>query len=587
MKNMKKMIALLLAMVMVMGTMSMTAFAAAGDRTADTTISVTDLTVGDVVTPYQVIEWKENTGWAFTETFKTLTPDDLKEILGTPAVPDDPATTDVDESKPAVPGKITQAMANKIAKLATGGTADPALTTTTWSKSNPAPGLYMVAIAAKKSGVVYNPAFVGADFEGSNTTNTISITATYSDTAVAKKTNITTLKTVDENEDSPQIKAAKASMVGDIVSFHITTTIPVFLDSYKNPSFKLTDEISTGMELVVDATHPITVKYGDTSATCTGDTGGDTNVTITKNSTTKYTAEFAKDYLDANAVAVDVVVTYYAKITNAATFTVNRDENTVKVEYSNGPNNEKGVEKDVTNHYTFSVGAKINGHEGKKGYEAVKTGVDKDGNELQELTEVTLDDGFGQDKLHALEGALFGLYTSEAAAKAAKKPGDANNGLVVNKNYPNGATYTTTGDGIITFTGLDAGKYYLAEIDAPNGYIKDTTVAEVVITAEYVEKNYTETVDGMEVTFQTSELSKHTVTVNGNTTTYEYDNTGTADVDPVIKDITTEEMRFKNTKGQELPSTGGIGTTMFYVVGSILVLGAAVLLISKRRMNAR
>ena len=43
----------------------------------------------------------------------------------------------------------------------------------------------------------------------------------------------------------------------------------------------------------------------------------------------------------------------------------------------------------------------------------------------------------------------------------------------------------------------------------------------------------------------------------------------------------------ENNKGTILPSTGGIGTTMFYVIGTVLVLGAAVLLISKRRMNVR
>ena len=53
-------------------------------------------------------------------------------------------------------------------------------------------------------------------------------------------------------------------------------------------------------------------------------------------------------------------------------------------------------------------------------------------------------------------------------------------------------------------------------------------------------------------------------------------------------DYTTDNLEQKaevvNNSGSELPSTGGIGTTMFYIVGSVLVIGAAVVLISKRRM---
>ena len=41
-----------------------------------------------------------------------------------------------------------------------------------------------------------------------------------------------------------------------------------------------------------------------------------------------------------------------------------------------------------------------------------------------------------------------------------------------------------------------------------------------------------------------------------------------------------------NNAGQQLPSTGGIGTTIFYIVGAILVLGSGILLVTRRRMNA-
>ena len=43
----------------------------------------------------------------------------------------------------------------------------------------------------------------------------------------------------------------------------------------------------------------------------------------------------------------------------------------------------------------------------------------------------------------------------------------------------------------------------------------------------------------------------------------------------------------ENKKGSQLPETGGIGTTIFYVVGVVLMLGAGVLLITKRRMSAK
>ena len=42
-----------------------------------------------------------------------------------------------------------------------------------------------------------------------------------------------------------------------------------------------------------------------------------------------------------------------------------------------------------------------------------------------------------------------------------------------------------------------------------------------------------------------------------------------------------------NASGTELPSTGGIGTTVFYIVGSVLVVGAVVLLVTRKRMGAK
>lgn len=51
-----------------------------------------------------------------------------------------------------------------------------------------------------------------------------------------------------------------------------------------------------------------------------------------------------------------------------------------------------------------------------------------------------------------------------------------------------------------------------------------------------------------------------------------------------LSDLDEQAIQIENQQGTELPSTGGIGTTIFYALGAILVLGAGVLLVSKRRV---
>ena len=57
---------------------------------------------------------------------------------------------------------------------------------------------------------------------------------------------------------------------------------------------------------------------------------------------------------------------------------------------------------------------------------------------------------------------------------------------------------------------------------------------------------------------------------------------------PSITEVTEGDnsTEIVNKKGAELPSTGGIGTTIFYIIGTLLVLGAGVLLVTRRRMRS-
>lgn len=120
-------------------------------------------------------------------------------------------------------------------------------------------------------------------------------------------------------------------------------------------------------------------------------------------------------------------------------------------------------------------------------------------------------------------------------------------------NASDATTVVTPASGNIQFVGLDAGTYYLKETKAPTGYNKLTAPITVVISSTLP------TAGG---------AASYTVTANGAETT----------------DYT---VRVENKAGTELPSTGGIGTTIFYVVGGGLMVAAAILLITKKRMENR
>lgn len=101
--------------------------------------------------------------------------------------------------------------------------------------------------------------------------------------------------------------------------------------------------------------------------------------------------------------------------------------------------------------------------------------------------------------------------------------------------------FTTDATGAFNLKGLDSGNYVLVELEAPAGYNK--------LAAP------------IKVTIQAADMSVENVS-------YE---TPTAEVE--------------NKSGTELPSTGGMGTTLFYVGGAALVAGAGILLVTKKRMN--
>jgi len=125
---------------------------------------------------------------------------------------------------------------------------------------------------------------------------------------------------------------------------------------------------------------------------------------------------------------------------------------------------------------------------------------------------------------------------------------------------------TTPENGVIVVKGVKSGDYEITEFKAPAGYNKLTAP----VTVEAVKTGETST-------HTTVYLDKDGNKVNESAKVFE--------VKVDIDTIAATAVVVVNKAGTELPSTGGMGTTVFYVLGAVLVVGAGVLLVTKKRMS--
>ena len=157
------------------------------------------------------------------------------------------------------------------------------------------------------------------------------------------------------------------------------------------------------------------------------------------------------------------------------------------------------------------------------------------------------------DTKKALAGAKFILY--KGSDESNRDYAQVKDGKLTGwtKEKANATTLISDAEGKIAVEGLDADTYYLEETKAPAGYNKLAGPVKVEIS-------HSVTDEGAQMT--------HTLKQG----------------EPDAKEV--GQVEIENKSGTELPSTGGIGTTIFYVLGSILVIGAVALLIAKKRMSA-
>ena len=414
---------------------------------------------------------------------------------------------------------------------------------------------------------------------------------------MAKKEDVTLTKEVDGTDDKKY-----DVNIGDEVSFTITSKVPAYSTAYQNPTYEITDTMESG--LVLKAVPTVTIA---------GITLASTDYTITPSTisgdVTTFKVELTAAGLQkvaATGQAQTITVKYTAIVKSLEDATVTEKENEATVKFSNNPDDSTSYSllEDKTRNYTFTIDGNLLGYDGVS-YETdelIKTGLKADGTPA--TTTKKYHSGTTWSELSPLAGAQFAIYKAapEAADYASVEAAKASSKIYTNTVETDGIIESDA-NGRLKIQGLDEGEYWLREVSAPSGYIADNRTFKITIAATYVEiqgGEYTNT-DGIKVKYDAYKvLDGYTVTVNdgtGNTvSTYDITNKGPEDHKVVDKatyqTITGENFAgdvvtpISNTQGTELPSTGGVGTTIFYLVGAILVLGAGILLVTRRRMNA-
>lgn len=335
--------------------------------------------------------------------------------------------------------------------------------------------------------------------------------------------------TMDDN----QIKSAQ---IGDVVDFEITYSATNYDGDEKIVEYYVDDDMPKGFDLVANS---IAVKVGDKE------------LTVNEDYTIAYGTEDTDDFkvtipwvdTDSNKSSLydsptTITVTYKATMNADAVIDVEEDEdgnriegntNTATITHKNDgkdtpedPDPKKDTDTETV--YTYAL--------------AIKK-VDTNG--------------------QPLEGAEFVLKQGETEVKVSGENG------VYTVDSNGTATIKSPASGLIIIKGVEGVEYTLTETKAPKGYnlLPEPVKVTPVKTGE-----------------TTTTVTKY-IDENGNVVETETEVEVKVENTPVAATVVV----VVNFTGAQLPSTGGIGTTIFYVVGGILVIGAVILLVTRKRVS--
>lgn len=258
-----------------------------------------------------------------------------------------------------------------------------------------------------------------------------------------------------------------------------------------------------------------------------------------------------------------IVIFYDAVLNENAEIGLPGNENTVYLEFSNDPNGEGTGQTTEDTVIVFT-------------YELDGTKVDGANHEttLEDAQFVLLNGA--KTRVARVANGKFVEWVEPDDIKVGLTGNDTlKMGQLTKEDFINGGglVITSGADGTFKIAGLDDGTYYLREIQAPAGYNLLENDVELVITADTAngqewDGDPATALEGLNMTFNVVDAEEVPTEVEG------------------VLVGGTVGITVENNRGATLPETGGMGTTLFYIIGGLLVVGAGILLVVRIRMKA-